>query len=81
MMLTKVIRSAYMRFIGTKRIAIAIGIMIAGYIWQQLKKPERLFELVLKLKERGLLPDWILRALIYKMCGIWKRKLECGGDQ
>lgn len=41
---------------------------------------ERLFNLVLALKERGLLPDAALRQLVRLMCASWVRTFECGGD-
>ena len=39
-----------------------------------------LFDTVLALKERGLLPDAVLRRLIRVMCAQWVRTFECGGD-
>jgi len=39
-----------------------------------------LFDVVLALKERGLLPDAVLRRLIRVMCAQWVRTFECGGD-
>jgi len=41
---------------------------------------ERLFNTVLALKERGLLPDAVMRALVRIMCAQWVRTFECGGD-
>ncbi|MDA2992404.1 MAG: class I SAM-dependent methyltransferase [Actinomycetota bacterium] len=41
---------------------------------------ERLFNTVLALKERGLLPDAVMRALVRLMCAQWVRTFECGGD-
>ena len=41
---------------------------------------ERLFNLILGLKERGLLPDSVMRALVRMMCGQWIERFECGGD-
>lgn len=41
---------------------------------------ERLFSAVLALKERGLLPDSVLRMLVRWMCGRWVKTFECGGD-
>ena len=41
---------------------------------------ERLFNTVLALKERGLLPDAVMRALVRLMCGQWVKTFECGGD-
>jgi len=41
---------------------------------------ERLFNAVLALKERGLLPDAVLRRLVRFMCASWVRTFECGGD-
>ncbi|MGB0436475.1 MAG: SAM-dependent methyltransferase, partial [Mycobacterium sp.] len=41
---------------------------------------ERLFNAVLTLKERGLLPDAVLRMLIRWMCANWVTTFECGGD-
>ena len=34
---------------------------------------ERLFNTVLALKERGLLPDAVMRALVRLMCAQWVR--------
>ena len=41
---------------------------------------ERLFNTVLALKERGLLPDSVMRALVRIMCAQWVKTFECGGD-
>lgn len=41
---------------------------------------ERLFNAVLALKERGLLPDAVLRILVRGMCATWVKTFECGGD-
>jgi cyclopropane-fatty-acyl-phospholipid synthase len=41
---------------------------------------ERLFNTVLALKERGLLPDAVMRALVRLMCAQWVKTFECGGD-
>jgi cyclopropane-fatty-acyl-phospholipid synthase len=41
---------------------------------------ERLFNTILALKERGLLPDAVMRALVRIMCAQWVRTFECGGD-
>ena len=41
---------------------------------------ESLFNTILALKERGLLPDTVLRALVRIMCAQWVRTFECGGD-
>jgi len=41
---------------------------------------ERLFNTVLALKERGLMPDAVLRALVRLMCAQWVKTFECGGD-
>ena len=41
---------------------------------------ERLFNAVLGLKERGLLPDAALRILIRRMCASWVKTFECNGD-
>ena len=41
---------------------------------------EHLFNLILALKERGLLPDSVMRALVRLMCGQWVKTFECGGD-
>ncbi len=41
---------------------------------------ERLFNAVLALKERGLLPDAVLRTLVRWMCANWVKTFECGGD-
>ena len=41
---------------------------------------ERLFNTILALKERGLLPDSVMRALVRLMCAQWVRTFECGGD-
>ena len=41
---------------------------------------ERLFNTILALKERGLLPDAVMRALVRLMCGQWVKTFECGGD-
>ena len=41
---------------------------------------ERPFHTILALKERGLLPDAVLRALVRLMCAQWVKTFECGGD-
>ncbi|MCB0932008.1 MAG: class I SAM-dependent methyltransferase [Mycobacterium sp.] len=41
---------------------------------------ERLFNAVLSLKERGVLPDAVLRRLVRFMCASWVTTFECGGD-
>ena len=41
---------------------------------------ERLFNAILALKERGLLPDTVMRALVRLMCAQWVKTFECGGD-
>ena len=41
---------------------------------------ERLFNSILALKERGLLPDAVMRALVRLMCAQWVKTFECGGD-
>ena len=41
---------------------------------------ERLFNTILALKERGLLPDALMRALVRLMCAQWVKTFECGGD-
>ncbi len=41
---------------------------------------ERLFNAVLALKERGLIPDAVLRRLVRIMCAQWVRTFECNGD-
>jgi cyclopropane-fatty-acyl-phospholipid synthase len=41
---------------------------------------EHLFNAILALKERGLLPDAVMRALVRIMCGQWVKTFECGGD-
>ena len=41
---------------------------------------ENLFNVILALKERGLLPDAVMRRLVRLMCGQWVRTFECGGD-
>lgn len=41
---------------------------------------EPLFNAVLALKERGLLPDAVMRRLVRVMCASWVRTFECGGD-
>ena len=41
---------------------------------------EFLFNTVLALKERGLLPDAVMRRLVRAMCGSWVATFECGGD-
>ena len=41
---------------------------------------ERLFNTILALKERGLLPDAVMRALVRLMCAQWVKTFECGGD-
>lgn len=41
---------------------------------------ERLFNAILALKERGLLPDAVMRALVRRMCAQWVKTFECGGD-
>lgn len=41
---------------------------------------ERLFNLILALKERGLLPDAVMRRLVRVMCAQWVSTFECGGD-
>ncbi|WP_313675191.1 class I SAM-dependent methyltransferase [Mycolicibacterium sp.] len=41
---------------------------------------EHLFKTVLALKERGLLPDAVMRILVRQMCGAWVKTFECGGD-
>lgn len=41
---------------------------------------ERLFNTILALKERGLLPDAVMRALVRVMCAQWVKTFECGGD-
>ncbi|MCB0949723.1 MAG: class I SAM-dependent methyltransferase, partial [Mycobacterium sp.] len=41
---------------------------------------EHLFNAVLALKERGLLPDAVLRILVRRMCASWVTTFECGGD-
>ncbi len=41
---------------------------------------ERLFNAILALKERGLLPDAVMRALVRAMCAQWVKTFECGGD-
>lgn len=41
---------------------------------------EHLFNAVLALKERGLLPDAVLRILVRRMCATWVKTFECGGD-
>ncbi|MGD9618982.1 MAG: cyclopropane-fatty-acyl-phospholipid synthase family protein [Mycolicibacterium sp.] len=41
---------------------------------------EPLFNAVLALKERRLLPDPVLRMLVRWMCSRWVKTLECGGD-
>ena len=41
---------------------------------------EFLFNTVLALKERGLLPDSLMRLLVRTMCGSWVTTFECGGD-
>jgi len=41
---------------------------------------ESLFNTILALKERGLLPDTVLRALVRIMCAQWVWTFECGGD-
>ena len=41
---------------------------------------ERLFNAVPALKERGLLPDAVMRRLVRLMCASWVRTFECGGD-
>ena len=41
---------------------------------------ERLFNAILALKERGLLPDAVMRALVRRMCAQWVSTFECGGD-
>jgi len=41
---------------------------------------ERLFNAVLALKERGLLPDAMMRFLVRMMCASWVKTFECNGD-
>lgn len=41
---------------------------------------EHLFNVILALKERGLLPDAVMRRLVRLMCGQWVKTFECGGD-
>ena len=41
---------------------------------------ESLFNVILALKERGLLPDAVMRLLVRLMCGQWVKTFECGGD-
>ncbi|MFM9035614.1 MAG: SAM-dependent methyltransferase [Mycobacterium sp.] len=41
---------------------------------------ERLFNAILALKERGLLPDAVMRRLVRLMCAQWVKTFECGGD-
>lgn len=41
---------------------------------------ETLFNAILALKERGLLPDAVMRRLVRAMCGQWVKTFECGGD-
>ena len=41
---------------------------------------ETLFNAVLALKERGLLPDAVMRLLVRRMCAAWVATFECGGD-
>lgn len=41
---------------------------------------EILFNAVLALKERRLLPDKAMRALVRVMCAQWVKTFECGGD-
>lgn len=41
---------------------------------------EFLFNTILALKERGLLPDAVMRRLVRTMCGSWVATFECGGD-
>ncbi len=41
---------------------------------------ERLFNNILALKERGLLPDAVMRRLVRLMCAQWVKTFECGGD-
>ena len=41
---------------------------------------ESLFNVILTLKERGLLPDAVTRRLVRLMCGQWVKTFECGGD-
>ncbi|MGI9126295.1 MAG: class I SAM-dependent methyltransferase [Mycobacterium sp.] len=41
---------------------------------------ERLFNTILALKERGLLPDAVMRVLVRAMCAQWVKTFECGGD-
>ena len=41
---------------------------------------ERLFNTILALKERGLLPDAVMRRLVRLMCAQWVKTFECGGD-
>ncbi len=41
---------------------------------------ESVFNAVLGLKERGLLPDAAMRRLVRVMCAQWVRTFECGGD-
>ncbi len=41
---------------------------------------ERLFNTILALKERGLLPDAVMRVLVRLMCAQWVKTFECGGD-
>jgi cyclopropane-fatty-acyl-phospholipid synthase len=47
-------------------------------VW--INSVERLFNTVLALKERGLLPDAVMRALVRLMCAQWVKTFECGGD-
>ena len=37
---------------------------------------ERLFNTILALKERGLLPDAVMRALVRVMCAQWVKTFE-----
>ena len=39
-----------------------------------------LFNAILALKERGLLPDAVMRMLVRRMCAQWVSTFECGGD-
>ncbi len=41
---------------------------------------EHVFNAVLALKERGLLPDSVMRMLVRRMCAAWVATFECGGD-